>query len=96
MACLQMYRELLLLATFLRVHSNSKEVSYFSSENTVFTRKNVYSRKSTSLELASVHSFLWKPFLLEEAIVFIDFVVSKYQLIGINGYLYTPCADQVY
>ena len=30
MACLQIYRELLLLATFLRVHSNSKEVSYFS------------------------------------------------------------------
>ena len=26
--CLQIYRELLSLATFLRVHSNSKEVSY--------------------------------------------------------------------
>ena len=30
MACLQIYRELLSLATFLRVHSNSKEVSYLS------------------------------------------------------------------
>ena len=28
MVCLQIYRELLLLVTFLRVHSNSKEVSY--------------------------------------------------------------------
>ena len=30
MACLQIHRELLLLATFLRVHSNSKGVSYLS------------------------------------------------------------------
>ena len=34
MACLQIYRELLLLTTFLRVHSNSKEVSYLSWQNT--------------------------------------------------------------
>ena len=33
MDCLQIYRESLLLATFLRDHSNSKEVSYFSSQN---------------------------------------------------------------
>ena len=32
--CLQIYQELLLLMTFLRVHSNSKEVSYFSWQNT--------------------------------------------------------------
>ena len=30
MACLQIYQELLSLATFLRVHSNSEEVSYLS------------------------------------------------------------------
>ena len=30
MACLQIYRELLSLTTFLRVPSNSKEVSYLS------------------------------------------------------------------
>ena len=30
MACLQIYRELLLPEIFLRVYSNSKEVSYFS------------------------------------------------------------------
>ena len=34
MACLQIYRELLSLATFLRVHSNSEEVSYLSWQNT--------------------------------------------------------------
>ena len=34
MACLQIYRELLSLATFLKVHSNSEEVSYLSWQNT--------------------------------------------------------------
>ena len=33
MACLQIYRELLLLATFLQVHSNSKDVSYLYWQN---------------------------------------------------------------
>ena len=33
MACLQIQRELLSLATFLRVHSTSKEVSYLSWQN---------------------------------------------------------------
>ena len=32
-ACLQIYRELLLLTTFLRVHSNSEEVSYLFWQN---------------------------------------------------------------
>ena len=34
LAGLQIYRELLVLVTFLRVHSNSKEVSYLSWQNT--------------------------------------------------------------
>ena len=34
MACLQIYRELLSLVTFLRVHSNSNKVSYLSLQNT--------------------------------------------------------------
>ena len=33
-ACLQIYQELLSLMTFLRVHSNSKEVSYLPWQNT--------------------------------------------------------------
>ena len=34
MACLQIYQKLLLLVTFPRVHSNSKEVSYLPWQNT--------------------------------------------------------------
>ena len=34
MACLQIYRELSNLPTFLRFHSNPKEVSYLSRQNT--------------------------------------------------------------
>ena len=41
MACLQIYRELLLLVTFLRVHSNSKEVSYLSLQNTYPSLKTI-------------------------------------------------------
>ena len=39
MACLQMYRELLSLKTFLQVHSNLKEVFYLSWQNTYPTLK---------------------------------------------------------
>ena len=42
-----------------------------------------------------VHSFWWRPFLLVEATVFINFMVFKDQLIAISEYLYTPCVDQV-
>ena len=45
---------------------------------------------------ASVHSFWWKPFRLVEAIVFINFMVFKDQLIAISEYLRTPRVDQVY
>ena len=40
-----------------------------------------------NLKRGGVHSFQWKQFLLVEAIVFIDFVVFKDQLIVISGYL---------
>ena len=33
MACLQIYQELLSLANFVQVHSNSKEVSYLYRQN---------------------------------------------------------------
>ena len=39
MTCLQIYRELLSLATFLWVHSNSEEVSYLSWQNTYLNLK---------------------------------------------------------
>ena len=34
MACLQIFQGLLSLATFLRVHPNSEQVSYLSGQNT--------------------------------------------------------------
>ena len=39
--CLQIYQELLSLTTFLRVHSNSKEVSCFSWQNTYPNSKTI-------------------------------------------------------
>ena len=39
MACLQIYWELLSLATFFRVYSNSEEVSYLSCQNTYLNLK---------------------------------------------------------
>ena len=40
MACLQIYRELFSLATFLQLHSKSEEVSYFPRQNTYPSLKN--------------------------------------------------------
>ena len=44
-----------------------------------------------------VHSFQWKPFLLVEVIVFIDFVVFKDHLITMSGYLfiYVMCRSSI-
>ena len=55
MACLQMYRELLSLKTFLRVHSNLKEVSYLSWQNT-------YPNLKTSCHI-TLKFFLWTKLL---------------------------------
>ena len=54
-AGLQIYRELLSLATFLRVHSNSKEVSYLSWQNTYPNLKTTYHIK--------LKFFLWTKLL---------------------------------
>ena len=45
MASLQIYRQLLSLATFPRVHLNSKEVFYLSSQNTYLILKTTYHMK---------------------------------------------------
>ena len=55
MACLQIYRQLLSLTTFLRVHSNSKEVSYLSWQNTYPNFKTTYHIK--------LKFFLWTKLL---------------------------------
>ena len=55
MACLQIHRELLSLATFLRVHSNSKQVSYLFWQNTYPNLKNTC--------LIKLNFFLWTKLL---------------------------------
>ena len=55
MACLQIYQELLSLATFLRVHSNSEEVSYPSWQNT-------YPKLKVTFHI-KLKSFWWTKFL---------------------------------
>ena len=52
--------------------------------------------KTVNNTCPTVHSFWWKPFRLVKAIVFIDFMVFKDQLIAVSEYLYTSCVDQVY
>ena len=55
MACLQIYWELLSLATFLWVHSNSKEVSYLSWQN-------MYPNLKTTCHI-KLKFFLWTKLL---------------------------------
>ena len=55
LACLQIYRELLLLATFLQVYSNSKDVSYLSWQNTYPNLKTISHIK--------LNFFLWTKLL---------------------------------
>ena len=63
LACLQIYRELLSLVTFLRVHSNSEEVSYLSWQST-------YPNLKTTRHI-KLKCFLWTK-LLE------NLILSKY------------------
>ena len=55
LACLQVYQELLSLVTFLRVYSNSKEVSYLSWQN-------VYPNLKTTSHI-KLKFFLWRKLL---------------------------------
>ena len=65
-ACLQIYRELLSLVTFLRVHSNSKEVSYLPRQNT-------YPNLKTTCHI-KLKFFLWtKPL---ENLLFAKYLIS--------------------
>ena len=73
MACLQIYRELLFLTTFLRVHSNSKEVSYLSWQNTYPNSKTICHIKL---------KFFWLAKLLE------NLLLAKY-LISVTAPLIT-------
>ena len=66
MACLQIYQELLSLTTFLRVHSNWKEVSYLSWQNTYRNLKTTWRIK--------VKFFLWTK--LVENLLYTKYLIS--------------------
>ena len=66
MACLQIHRELLSVATFLRVHSNSKEVLYLSWRNTYCNLKTTWHIK--------VKFFLWTKLL--ENLLLAEYLIS--------------------
>ena len=66
MACLQLYRKLLLLVTFLRVHSNSNEVSYFPCQNT-------YPNLKTTCHI-KLKFFLWTKLI--EKVLLAKYIIS--------------------
>ena len=63
MACLQIYWELLLLATFLRVQSNSKEISNLSWQNNLKTTCHI-----------KLKFFLWTKLL--ENLLLVKYLIS--------------------
>ena len=65
-ACLQIYRELLSLATFFRVYSNSEEVSYLSCQYT-------YSNLKTTSHIKQ-KIFLWLKLL--ENLLLVKYLIS--------------------
>ena len=66
LVCLQIYRELLSPATFLRVHSNSKEVSYLSWQN-------MYPNLKTTCHI-TLKFLLWTKLL--EYLLLIKYLIS--------------------
>ena len=89
MACLQIYRELLSSATFLRVHSNSKEVSCLSWKNKYPNLKSTSHNKPIF--------FLWTKLL--ENLLFAKYLISvAVPLTKFNWkwlYLMTSCNNQI-
>ena len=75
MACLQIYRELLSLTTFLRVHSNSKEVSYLSWQNT-------YPNLKTTCHI-KLKFFLWTKLI--ENLLLAKYLISVTAPLTVSG-----------
>ena len=70
----KIYRELLSLATFLRVHSNSKEVSYLSWQNT-------YPNLKTTCHI-KLKFFLWTKLL--ENLLHAEYLISVAAALNLN------------
>ena len=75
MACLQIYRELSNLPTFLRVHSNSKEVSYLSWQNT-------YPNLKTTCHI-KLKFFLWTKLI--ENLLLAKYLISVTAPLTVSG-----------
>ena len=82
MACLQIYRELLSLTTFVRVHSNSEEVSYLYWQNT-------YSNLKTTCHI-KLKFFLWTKLL--ENLVLAKYLI--YVAAPLNVFTYLLCLKE--
>ena len=87
MACLQIYRELLSLTTFLRVHSNSKEVSYLSWLN-------AYPNSKTTCHI-KLKFFLWAK-LLENLLLAKYLISVTAPLIMLNNISHSSILWQKY
>ena len=78
MACLQIYRECLLLATFLRVHWKSKEVSYLSWQNMYPNFEATYYIKLKFFLLTKlVENLLFAKYLISVTALVTNFVFEK-------------------
>ena len=77
-ACLQIYRELLSFATFLRVHSNSKEVSYFYWQNSYPNLKAICDIKAKF--------FLWNKLL--ESLLLAKYLISVASTLNVYKCIY--------
>ena len=81
MACLQIYHELLSLATFLRVHSNSKQLSYLYWQNSYPNLKTIYHIKQKF--------FLWTKLL--ESLLLAKYLISVAATLRKLAYRIPPC-----
>ena len=77
-ACLQIYRELLSFVTFLRVHSNSKEVSYFYWQNSYPNLKAICDIKAKF--------FLWNKLL--ESLLLAKYLISVASTLNVYKCIY--------
>ena len=88
MTCLQIHRTLLSLGTFFRVHSNSKEVSYLSWQNT-------YPNLKTTCHI-KLKFFLWtkllENLLLAKYLISVAATLIKNVLFLRKSYYFKECA----
>ena len=77
-ACLQIYRESLSFATFLRVHSNSKEVSCFYWQNSYPNLKTICDIKAKF--------FLWNKLL--ESLLLAKYLISVASTLNVYKCIY--------